>query len=88
MRKWIMLLAALLLAALFVPAAAQTISVYSPFSVNDTAHTAYLRMTAQWQSRTGHEVDDYTGDMDDTWLSLLREVAAHNLVIGNFNDER
>ena len=72
-RTWIAFFAALLLAALAVPASAQTISVYSPFSQMDASHEAYLRMTAQWQSETGHKVDDYTGDMDDTWLALLRE---------------
>ncbi|MBP3657134.1 MAG: extracellular solute-binding protein [Clostridia bacterium] len=73
MRKWAMLLCLLLLAACAVPAAAQTISVYSPFSQYDDAHEAYMRMAAQWQDETGHRIDDYTGDMDDTWLALLRE---------------
>ena len=74
MRKWMIIAAALMLLAACAPCAAgQSISVYSPFSAYDDAGEDYLRIAAQWQSETGNRIDDCTGDMDDIWLSLLRE---------------
>ncbi|MBR5288134.1 MAG: extracellular solute-binding protein [Clostridia bacterium] len=52
-----------------------TVRVFTPFADMDFAAQAYNDLIGQWETETGNFVEDYSGAMDEVWLTQLKEMA-------------
>ena len=79
MRKWIVCLVALLtlcLSCFSAMAAGATLHTVTPFADVDFAAQAYMDIITAWEAESGNMVSDYSGLIDESWLTQLRELVA------------
>ena len=77
MRKWIVCLVALMTLCCFAATAAgATLNTFTPFADVDFAAQAYMDLITAWEAESGNMVSDYSGLVDESWLSQLRELVA------------
>lgn len=79
MRKWIVCLVALLtlcLSCFAATALGATLNTFTPFADVDFAAQAYMDLITAWEAESGNMVSDYSGLVDESWLSQLRELVA------------
>ena len=79
MRKWIVCLVALLtlcLSCFAATASGATLNTFTPFADVDFAAQAYMDLVTAWEAESGSMVSDYSGLVDEAWLSQLRDLVA------------
>ena len=74
MRKWTAMMMTLCLLTVFAAgaqAAGVTIRTFTPFADVDFAAQGYMDMITAWEEETGNVVEDYSGAMDESWMSTM-----------------
>ena len=77
MKKWLLILVALLCAG--APARGVSLYTVSSFGGTDTTALAYVELLREYEQQTGNVVEDNSGTSDESWkASVLSDFAAGN----------
>ena len=76
MKKWIAAAAMCLMLGICAGAMAAgvTLRAFTPFADMDFAAQSYADMITVWEAETGNVLEDYSGTMDDLWMSALLQM--------------